>query len=502
MYKVKELMKILIISSNRERHPWPVPPIGACYIASSLEREGFNVQLLDVIFSDNPSSEIVGKVRRFSPGLVAISIRNIDNLDQQSSRFYLEDIKENVINQVKNATSAPLVIGGAAVSIMPERIMDFLDVEYAISGEGEDALVQFARYLESGSDISSIDGLLYRKNGEIIKNPVERIEDLDELALPRLYKWVNWKKYRFNYAPYPVQTKRGCALKCSYCAYNEIEGYHYRLRDPKRVVDEIEEIVSNCKPQIIEFTDSTFNIPLEHAMEICREIIKRNIRASFNTMGINPAGVTEEFVTLMKEANFMEISCTPESGSEKMLKALGKNFTLKDVECTAALLDKVDIPVIWYFLFGGPGENETTIRETFDFIEKNIRKRDLVFITSAIRLFPGSPVYTYARDIGKLPDSIDILMPFWLQPEDISRETMLYMINREVLTHANYINLQDNTDESVFVRVLKKVYSVFRMKEPVWTNVIRRDIIYRLTGYNRYRLWNLEKEYRKFSLNT
>ncbi|MCK4505727.1 MAG: radical SAM protein, partial [Candidatus Aegiribacteria sp.] len=385
------------------------------------------------------------------------------------------------------------------VSIMPERIMDFLGVDYAVCGEGEETMVQLARHLQSKSDISSIGGLFYRNNGKITENPIERIEDLDGLALPRIYRWVDWKKYRLNYAPYPVQTKRGCALTCSYCVYNRIEGHHYRLRDPERVVDEIEDIIENCKPQVIEFTDSTFNIPLEHAMEICREIIRRKIKVSFNTMGINPGAVTEELVALMKEANFMEVSCTPESGSERMLEALGKNFTLKHVERAARLLSKAGIPVVWYFLFGGPGEDETTVRETFSFIEENIEKRDLVFITSGIRVLPGSPVYTLAQEIGQLPDSTDILRPVWFQPEGINIETMLYMINREVITHGNYINLQDNTDKSVLARTLKKVYSFLGLKEPVWINVMRRDFIYRLTGYNRYRLWKLETEHREYS---
>ncbi len=107
-------MKILLISSNRERHPWPIPPIGACYIASSLERSGFDVQLLDVLFTEAPSSVITEKIRQFMPDLVGVSIRNIDNLDRQYSHYYLDDVKENVIDPVKTATSVPLVIVGAA----------------------------------------------------------------------------------------------------------------------------------------------------------------------------------------------------------------------------------------------------------------------------------------------------------------------------------------------------------------------------------------------------
>jgi len=250
---------------------------------------------------------------------------------------------------------------------------------------------------------------------------------------------------------------------------------------------------------VIEFTDSTFNIPVDHAIAICREIIRRKIKASFNTMGINPGAVTAELAELMKEANFIEVSCTPESGSEKMLKALGKNFTLKSVEQAAKLLNNNGIPVVWYFLFGGPGEDESSIKETFKFIESNISKRDLVFITSGIRILQGAPLCSYALSTGQISKDSDLLRPVWLQPKGISTKKMFYMINKEIITHPNYINLQDNSEETIFTRVLKMTYSFLRLKEPLWTNVMRRDILYRITGYNRYRLRNLMKKYEETS---
>lgn len=230
-------------------------------------------------------------------------------------------------------------------------------------------------------------------------------------------------------------------------------------------------------------------------MEICREIARRKIKASFNTMGINPSAVTAELAELMKDANFIEVSCTPESGSEKMLKALGKSFTLESVKRAAGFLSSSDIPVVWYFLFGGPGEDESTIEDTFKFIEENISRRDLVFITTGIRVFPGAPLCNHALSTGQLSADSDLLKPVWLQPKGISRKKMLYMINREVITHSNYINLQDNSEQTILSRALKKVYSVFRLKEPLWANIMRRDIIYKMLGINRRKLSNLKKKY-------
>lgn len=472
-----------------------MPPIGACSVASNTLHAGFDVQLLDLLFSETPATDVVDMVQRFKPDLIGVSIRNIDNLDQQSSRFYLDEVKREVIDPLKRSTITPLVIGGAAVNIMPDRIMNYLGVDFAISGEGEHVLAQFAQHLEEKLDLDTIKGLWYRKNDQIQGSSVKRISTLAQLHWPKVYKWVDWPRYQLNYSTYPIQTKRGCGLQCSYCVYNTIEGSQYRLREPEDIVDEIEDIVINCNPSCIEFTDSTFNIPLHHALQICEEIIRRGVKTSFNTMGMNPGSITEELVSLMKEAGFIEVSCTPESGSEKILKSLGKNFTLHDVQRAATILKKSNMPVSWYFLFGGPGENKSTIRETFNFIENNISKTDLVFITSGIRLFPGAPLYKHQNESSGIPKK-DPLQPFWFEPDEIHADEMAYMINKEVITHQNYLNLQDNTDDSLLAQLVKRAYGFFRIREPLWTNVIRRDKLYNLFGYNKYRLWNLEKKHK------
>jgi len=210
-------------------------------------------------------------------------------------------------------------------------------------------------------------------------------------------------------------------------------------------------------------------------------------------MGINPGAVTEELVSLMKEAGFIEISCTPESGSEKMLQSLGKNFTLEDIKHAAILFGKARMPVVWYFLFGGPGEDVSTIRESFDFIGKHIRKQDLVFITTGIRIFPGTSIYSKAQENNTIRQDTNILFPVWFKPDGIKTEAIVYLINKEIISHGNYINLQENSDTTILAKILKKVYAAARLKKPLWANIMRRDFLYRITGYNKYRLWLLEK---------
>jgi radical SAM superfamily enzyme YgiQ (UPF0313 family) len=489
-------VRVQLISTNMERHPWPVPPIGACYTASSLSDAGHDVDLIDLCWCD-PTSALEDRIGFFHPDLIGLSIRNIDNVDLHSPRFYLNRIRTEVVELIRNCCSAPVVLGGSAVSVMPLQILDYMGADFAIGGEGEESLPQLIEALEGARGIKDVEGLVHRSVDGLIFNPSARVGDVNGLPRPRIYHWIDWRRYAREYAPYPVQTKRGCALQCSYCVYNRIEGSAYRLRDPVDVADEVEEIVRCCEPQVIEFTDSTFNIPLRHALDVCRELTDRDLDVSFNTMGVNPGSVTGELVEMMRSAGFMEISCTPESGSDKMLRSLDKNFSVKDVANASRHLKGSGIPVIWYFLFGSPGETEETVGETFDFIEGNISSRDLVFITSGIRILPGSPLYDQAVAEGQLHPRESVLEPVWYRPAGIDLERMKYMIDREVISHPNFINLSDNTDDTLLARALKRIYSILRIREPVWTNIMRRNILKKVFLLDRYELRRLEGRSRR-----
>lgn len=155
-------LRILIINSNRDKFPWPVAPLGACYVASSLKAAGFRVKFLDLLFFKDQRADIADNIQKFSPDFIGVSIRNIDNCDWQSPLFYLNEVKLEVIDVIRRNIRSPIVIGGAAVNIMPERLMDFFGADYAVYGDGEETFVQLAKRLQARADISGLTGLLYR----------------------------------------------------------------------------------------------------------------------------------------------------------------------------------------------------------------------------------------------------------------------------------------------------------------------------------------------------
>ena len=407
-------MNVLLINTNREIAPWPLIPTGVCRIATALKASGFTVELLDLTFSKDPGADVEKAVQSFSPTAVGLSIRNIDDVDSRRTRFYIPEIKEQVIEPIRKvAPSIPIVLGGSAVSVAPELIIRKLQADYAVVGDGERASIDLFKSLAEGETPDTIHGVMSLDGSSSGGGTIpERLDNLMEFPHAKAFEWIDVSEYAAHGTHYGIQTKRGCDRTCTYCSYPSIEGTTYRLFDPVSIVDEIEEAHEKCGMDRFEFVDSTFNIPREHCMAVLRELASRKLPVEIDTMGLNPVAVDTELVEAMKAAGFNETSCTPESGSPKMIKALGKQFTIEEVARAARVLSECQMPTKWYFMFGAPGENKDTIRETFDFIDTHIPATDLVIVMTGIRVLPGTPLETYCRKNGMIPDDNPLLEPF------------------------------------------------------------------------------------------
>ena len=459
-------MRLLMINSNQERSPWPVPPLGACAVASAAQEAGHEVRMLDLCFEPRPRRAVGRAVDEYRPDLIGVSVRNIDNVDWQSPQFYLPQVKADVVDACKERARCPIVVGGPAAGIMPEEMLEFMDVDFVVRGDGEVAIVHLLEALGGARSLGKVAGLTWREDGQVRRNDSARVADLDELPLPRVHQWVDLPRYQAYNGSVGVQTKRGCALQCTYCVYNRIEGSCYRLKSPQRVVSEIAEAVTQGGARAIEFVDSTFNVPLRHALAICRELAGQDFDAQFSTMGINPGQVTGELFELLRKANFTEISITPESASPPVLRALGKNFDVADLVRTADLARRAKMPVVWYFMFGGPGESEATVRETTAFMAEHIPENHLVLMVSGIRIFEGAPLADRARQEGQIAADASLLEPVWYRP-DIPRQRLFEMLDQAMLQHPNWISLQDNRVPTPVIRTVSALHRIFRSRKPV-----------------------------------
>jgi radical SAM superfamily enzyme YgiQ (UPF0313 family) len=202
-------MKVLLIGTNRSTNPIPVMPIGPCVVAEATERAGHTVHLLDLMFTKKPLSKIQSAVTNFKPDVIGISVRNIDNLEMFSPKFYLNDL-QSIVRSIRNLTSSPIVFGGGALSVMPEEILRLANVSCAVVENGETVFPLLLEYIAGNKEYNKLQGTAYLKNGDFHYNPGTSSSLSKDYFAPDYQRWLNMKAYKTQMASAPVLTKKGC----------------------------------------------------------------------------------------------------------------------------------------------------------------------------------------------------------------------------------------------------------------------------------------------------
>src|SRR3954464_1251985 len=86
--------RVLLVSTNRERQPYPVVPNGLACIASALDAAGHDVSFLDLCFASDPIATARKAAKAFNPEIIGVSVRNIDNSDAIALRHYTPEARD------------------------------------------------------------------------------------------------------------------------------------------------------------------------------------------------------------------------------------------------------------------------------------------------------------------------------------------------------------------------------------------------------------------------
>jgi radical SAM superfamily enzyme YgiQ (UPF0313 family) len=405
--RTSDPMKVLLISANTERINLTPLPLGLNCVAAATRHGGHDVRVLDLMAENDSGLPIREAILSFHPGVIGISIRNIDDQNRQG-RFLLDEVK-HVVRSCRDLSDAPIVLGGAGYSIFPESVLNYLEADMGIQGEGEAAFPILVDRIERRTDLFGIPGLYLRGRG--LQGKRTFIKDLDSLPISGTLKSLASQDRRLWL---PFQTRRGCPLNCSYCSTSTIEGLVIRKRSPEAAVAELAHCVEAGFRQIF-FVDNTFNLPPGYAKEICRKSIDRNLDISWRCI-LYPGKVDEKLAALMAEAGCREVSLGFESGCERILLNMNKKFNLREVRRTAEMLARHGIRQQGFLMLGGPGETRESVLESLTFADS--LPLDQLKITSGIRIYPQTALARAAIDEGMISPDYDLLLPkFYLVRE-------------------------------------------------------------------------------------
>ena len=466
------MRNVLLVNANPATAPYPAPPVGLGLVAAAASGR-HNVELFDGTF--RPARDLARVIDEVRPDVIGVGIRNVDPMVTDDSRCFVDEILAGFGEALEGrGESAVLVLGGAGFSLFPRELMELFAADYGIVGEGEDAFVLLLESLDRGETPGAIPGLVARSGAgfEIHARPSRPAGEL-RLPFSRIDRLVDYAPY-LERGAYPVQTKRGCPFQCVYCTYPVIEGGDVRLRPPAEVADELEEAASRLPAGVtFELVDSTFNSPPGHAEAVCREIAGRGLGLRLRTMGINPSGVTRELLELMKRAGFAQVDCTPDSASPAVIAAYRKNFSRGDLERAAELLREADMPAMWFFIFGGPGETEATLEESFDFIRRFVGPLDMVHMSEGMRICPGTALHEVAVGEGLVGPSESLLRPRFYVAPALGRERLRSRLVELSADLPNCVLSRESTPSPAMMKAALEERARGGLTEPMFRTLLR-----------------------------
>lgn len=389
-------MKVLLVNPPIGMADVPPPlftsaPLGLGYVAAVLEQNDIDVKVIDGCLEGLNSERLAKELDAYSPDVVGVSV--------VTPRIKQALEVSEVVKERRPETIT--VLGGPHITALSDDVIKNKAVDVAVIGEGEYTMTDLVKTVESSGDFSDVKGILYKKNGKVIRTALRpMVKDLDEIPHPAFHLLSLGK-----YTPYPTNTQsrpgnfaniitsRGCPHLCTYCDVKLTFGRLFRTHSPEYVIAEIEYLYNKYNVRNISFRDSIFNLKKKRIKEVCQLIIDRGLNISWECNGrVN--SVDEDLLRTMKAAGCYQIQYGVESGNQEVLNNAERNTTIEQIKEGFRLTKKAGLEVHGYFMIGLPGETKETIKETIK-LARDISP-DLVGFAIAVP-FPGSEFYDWAK---------------------------------------------------------------------------------------------------------
>lgn len=340
------------------------PPAWVAYLTGALRKVGFDdIHFIDAMTLNLPEEEVAKQLVALAPDVVGVTAIT-------PSIYAAERVLEITRDRVPGALR---MLGGVHATFMYKQVLSEAPwVDVIVRGEGEEILQELMIAVRDGrwpADRAAIKGLAYLDGDRIVATQAAAtVKDIDGIEPD--WSILDWSKYIYL----PLNTRvaipnmaRGCPFTCSFCSQWKF-WRDYRVRDPKKVVDEIEKLVNDHQVGFFILADEEPTINKKKFVAFCQELIDRGLPDRVK-WGINTR-VTDiwrdrDLLKFYRKAGLVHVSLGTEAAAQLKLDQFNKETTVAQNAEAIRLLREADILVEAQFIVGLDNETPETLEETF-----------------------------------------------------------------------------------------------------------------------------------------
>lgn len=417
-------MKVLLINPNKllpknfNLTQKSAPPLGLALIAAVFKANGFEVDVFDFV-AENPdlivpfNEDILVQGESIDVFLQKINISDycLIGISIMFSNNWLAN--RELINRIKQFNNSSIIVaGGEHVSALPEFCLETcFGLDMIVKGEGEGPIVEICNRLKNNQNFENLKGVYLKQDyNRVTLTKPNRIEDLMSIPYPA-WEVFPLKEYNDNnfswgvsYAvSLPIIATRGCPYECTFCSSPEMWGRNYSMRTVESVIDEIEYLKNSFGVTNIDFYDLTAILKKEWIVKLCKEIIKRGLKITFQIPGgTRSEAIDYEVAILLKQAGCKNITYAPETGSVRMLKEVKKKVKLSSMLNSIKASNQAGLIIKLNIIIGYPNERIYDLFGTLWFLIKASFYGAHDTSPSIFNPYPGSKLFQQLVSKGKI----------------------------------------------------------------------------------------------------
>ena len=392
------------------------PSLGLLYLAAAVREYGFVPAIIESDIENLDVEQVAERLIKAQPEFIGITLFTV-------GVWQAVQIARRVKRQQPHCK---IIVGGPHISSMGRETMQrFPEFDIAVIHEGEQVLPALLEQLTETNDLATINGIIYRADGETIQTPpAPSINDLDSLPMPAWDLLADFPNTNlpaiYDYPQSPVATlvaSRGCPFLCKFCDTSTF-GAKVRANSPQTVFNMMNYLKQNFGIRHIQFVDDLFLASRIRTLALCDLIIENQLNMTWScTARVDT--VKQDVLKRMHQAGCWEISFGLETGSNELLQKMEKAARIEVSEQAVNWTAEAGIRCKGLFMLGYPGET----RETMELTKAFVRRIPMTTMNlTKFTPYPGSPIYRNIYGTNIKEDHWEKMngMNFIWEPEGLS----------------------------------------------------------------------------------